>query len=526
LHKWMKQHTDNGNITRQEAVSMVPPLALDVQPHHFCLDMCAAPGSKTSQLLEIVNRSLQYGDDQRQGLVVANDSDTDRAYMLVHQCRRINSPLLIVTTHKGQLFPSLLSTEGTDQQARSASHFLFDRVLCDVPCSGDGTLRKNPAIWSKWNTSSSMTLHPLQLIIAQRGLQLLKEDGLMVYSTCSMSPYEDEAVVAELLRSSGGSLELVDARQFLPLFTARSGLASWHVLDDFLAARQQQKVKERQKKDAKMQQKRQQYAAEHGAESDAEEPSEPQDPAEKEEPSPQASSSSSEPLPPLLQACVDMGIAHYPAFESVPEHLRRKVRRSLFPPTAEEAQWMHLERCLRCVPQDEDTGGFFVATLRKKVRVRSDASATSLPETQENEAKEDATGEAAQDEADAAAVQEESGPRPAQKSLVDFLPWDRDEFQRIQTFYGLAEGTLTSDSFFIREDHSSPQGREKASGGNSKAVYLLPFASRRLLGPNGAGHRLKVVTAGIKVFERKYLQGGGHDYRLLQVLPCPAMCEK
>lgn len=54
---------------------------------------------------------------------------------------------------------------------------------------GDGTLRKNPAIWSKWNTSSSMTLHPLQLLIAQRGLQLLKEGGLMVYSTCSMSPY-------------------------------------------------------------------------------------------------------------------------------------------------------------------------------------------------------------------------------------------------------------------------------------------------------------------------------------------------
>jgi len=150
----MKLHTDNGNITRQEAVSMVPPLALDVQPHHFCLDMCAAPGSKTSQLLEVVNRfvantmslfcltseyprSLQYGDDERQGLVVANDSDTDRAYMLVHQCRRINSPLLIVTTHKGQLFPTLNSPDGSDQQSfRGANHILFERVLCDVPCSG------------------------------------------------------------------------------------------------------------------------------------------------------------------------------------------------------------------------------------------------------------------------------------------------------------------------------------------------------------------------------------------------------
>ena len=66
-------------------------------------------------------------------------------------------------------------------------------VLDILRSSGDGTLRKNPAIWSKWNTSSSMTLHPLQLIIAQRGLQLLKEDGLMVYSTCSMSPYGQNA---------------------------------------------------------------------------------------------------------------------------------------------------------------------------------------------------------------------------------------------------------------------------------------------------------------------------------------------
>ena len=186
LKKWMLQHTENGNITRQEAVSMVPPLALNVSPQHRCLDMCAAPGSKTSQLLEIVNRSL--GDDEsQQGLVVANDADTDRAYMLVHQCRRINSPLLVVSTHKGQHFPSIYSrNEGVENATKTP---FFDRVLCDVPCSGDGTLRKNPAIWAKWSTSGGMTLHPLQLMIAQRGLQLLKEEGLLVYSTCSMSPY-------------------------------------------------------------------------------------------------------------------------------------------------------------------------------------------------------------------------------------------------------------------------------------------------------------------------------------------------
>lgn len=54
----MVQHTDSGNITRQEAVSMVPPLALNVLPHHKCLDMCAAPGSKTSQV--IIPQKLQF----------------------------------------------------------------------------------------------------------------------------------------------------------------------------------------------------------------------------------------------------------------------------------------------------------------------------------------------------------------------------------------------------------------------------------------------------------------------------------
>lgn len=137
IHKWLVRHTDNGNITRQEGVSMVPPLALDVHPHHKCIDMCAAPGSKTSQLLEIVNRSLSSPEEQ-QGIVVANDSDTSRAYMLVHQCRRIDSPLLLVTTHKGQSFPGIC---GLDERGLKDGY--FDRVLCDVPCSGNHDPTKN-----------------------------------------------------------------------------------------------------------------------------------------------------------------------------------------------------------------------------------------------------------------------------------------------------------------------------------------------------------------------------------------------
>lgn len=59
----------------------------------------------------------------------------------------------------------------------------------------------------------------------------------MVYSTCSMSPYEDEAVIAELLRHFKGQLELVDAREFVPVFKARPGLTNWHVIDDALSVK-------------------------------------------------------------------------------------------------------------------------------------------------------------------------------------------------------------------------------------------------------------------------------------------------
>ncbi|RYG65409.1 hypothetical protein EON64_11975, partial [archaeon] len=168
--------------------------------------------------------------------MVANDVDTDRAYMLVHQCKRINSPLLVVTTHAGQAFPSL-QAPGSDTRA------FFDRVLCDVPCSGDGTVRKNPAIWGRWATGQALTLHPLQLAIACRGAALLKPGGRLVYSTCSLSPFENESVVCELLRRHEGQLELVEVRHLLPGFKTRPGMQTWIVLDDFEAIRKERREK-------------------------------------------------------------------------------------------------------------------------------------------------------------------------------------------------------------------------------------------------------------------------------------------
>lgn len=539
LHKWMVQHTDNGNITRQEAVSMVPPIALDVQPHHRCLDMCAAPGSKTSQFLEIINRSLNNPEDQ-QGLVVANDADTDRAYMLVHQCKRINSPLLTVTTHKGQLFPTIKENE---EQYKSE---FFDRVLCDVPCSGDGTMRKNPAIWGKWNTSMGVTLHPLQLMIARRGLQLLKTGGLMVYSTCSMSPYENESVVAELLRSHEGTLELVDARQFLPLFKARPGLNSWYVLDDHYALKREQRERKAARSNYNNQKKSVPVSSNDDAEhkeGDAEEPAEDKpeeeqaNPVEVQEPVGETEEKKdfSHIEDPELRACLEMDFLQFKDFSEVPQNLDSKFRRSLFPPSEEEKQWMHLERCLRCVPQDEDTGGFFVATFRKIAKSTARTASSAAPvseEAPEMSAEELASAEQAADAAaDAEAgegaaetcpagddeeedVKQEKATKASQRGLVEFFPWDVAAFEKVKQFYKF-DDSLSADNFFIRED-IVVKSKQPPSTTGSKSIYYIPKSVRTLL-EGDKNKQMKIVMSGVKVFEKKVLQNGEADYRMIQV---------
>ncbi|KAG2716682.1 hypothetical protein I3760_03G138900 [Carya illinoinensis] len=239
FHEFLKLENEIGNITRQEAVSMVPPLFLDVNSYHFVLDMCAAPGSKTFQLLEIIHRSAKEGS-LPDGLVVANDLDVQRCNLLIHQTKRMCTANLIVTNHEAQHFPGCRSNRNCSSSSEntmgfhpSVSQLIFDRVLCDVPCSGDGTLRKAPDIWRKWSPGLGNGLHNLQVQIAIRGpgLSLLKVDGRMVYSTCSMNPVENEAVVAEILRKCGGSLELVDVSCELPQLVRRPGLKKWKVRD-------------------------------------------------------------------------------------------------------------------------------------------------------------------------------------------------------------------------------------------------------------------------------------------------------
>ncbi|KAF9561390.1 cytosine-5--methyltransferase [Agrocybe pediades] len=232
FHSFLVFETEVGNVSRQEAVSMLPPLFLEVEPHHRVMDMCAAPGSKTAQILEALHaQDTITSTSIPSGLLIANDSDNKRTHLLIHQSARLPSPALMVTNLDASNYPSI-KIPGTSRSGTSRMETLqFDRILCDVPCSGDGTIRKNMGIWKSWLPMDGNGLHALQVRILQRAMNMLKDNGRIVYSTCSLNPVENEAVIAEALLANP-AFELVDVSDKLPELIRRPGLHTWRATGD------------------------------------------------------------------------------------------------------------------------------------------------------------------------------------------------------------------------------------------------------------------------------------------------------
>ncbi|KAJ8093590.1 tRNA (cytosine-5-)-methyltransferase ncl1 [Marasmius tenuissimus] len=234
FHSFLVFETEVGNVSRSEAVSMLPPLFLDVEPHHRVMDMCAAPGSKTAQLLEALHaQDTLTATSIPSGLLIANDSDYKRTHLLIHQSARLPSPALMVTNLDASNYPSMkIPAEPSSSGSKPRlTPLLFDRILCDVPCSGDGTLRKNLGIWKTWQPNDGNGLHSLQLRILQRAIKMLKPDGRIVYSTCSLNPVENEAVVAAALNTNP-DFQLVDVSSSFPSLKRRPGLIAWRPTAD------------------------------------------------------------------------------------------------------------------------------------------------------------------------------------------------------------------------------------------------------------------------------------------------------
>ena len=209
VRELLKSLHETGRITRQEVVSMIPVLAMDISPGETVLDMCASPGSKTTQIAECL------GD---RGIVFANEISNSRANTLVSNVQRHASRSTIVINHDGRHIPKV-PMEG------------FDKILVDVPCTGSATTRKNPEVWGKWSPKGGRSLHDLQINLLRKAVSLVRPGGVIVYSTCSLDPIENEAVVAEIIRTEK-NLELLQASEILPNLPGRGGFSSWPDIDD------------------------------------------------------------------------------------------------------------------------------------------------------------------------------------------------------------------------------------------------------------------------------------------------------
>ena len=201
---------DTGRVTRQEAASMLPILVLDPKENELLLDLCAAPGSKATHAAERMAPS---------GVVVANEPISGRVNMLASNRGRLSLHNVIITQHDGR-HVGRIPKPG------------FDAIVADVPCTGSATSRKNKDVWWSWSPKGGRTMFQLQVDIASRGAQLLRPGGLMVYSTCSIDPVENEAVIAELIRKCPW-MEVVDIDESnVEGLIWHQGLAAWTPLDE------------------------------------------------------------------------------------------------------------------------------------------------------------------------------------------------------------------------------------------------------------------------------------------------------
>lgn len=182
---WIQgNRTDLGNLPEhslgyfyvQESASMLPPIALHPQPHEIILDIAAAPGSKTTQIAAIM---------KNQGIIIANDITHTRLKSLTINLQRCGVSNTIITLMKGHKL-----------------HLEADKVLLDAPCSGTGAIRKSLKTIEIWNPDIIKRLAGQQRQLLQAAFSCCKPKGIIIYSTCSIAPEENEEVVNWLLENN------------------------------------------------------------------------------------------------------------------------------------------------------------------------------------------------------------------------------------------------------------------------------------------------------------------------------------
>lgn len=157
----------------QEPSAMTVGEAADIQKDDFVLDLCAAPGGKSTHILSKLGGS---------GLLVSNEISKKRAAVLAENVERFGA------------LNTLVTNETAENMAKRFEVF-FDKIIVDAPCSGEGMFRKEPQAIDEWSEAHTMSCAARSKAIAECAVKMLKPGGRLVYSTCTFAPCENEGVV-------------------------------------------------------------------------------------------------------------------------------------------------------------------------------------------------------------------------------------------------------------------------------------------------------------------------------------------
>ena len=165
-----------------------------------CLDLCAAPGGKSTLLRAAIP------DD---AVLYSNEPDHRRANILLENMLKQGHPRVVVTNN----YPRDYQKAG----------ILFDLILTDVPCSGEGMFRKDPATIKEWSVQNVMKCQQLQRTIVSDIWPCLKPGGILIYSTCTFNRHEDEENIEWIIDNLGAEV-LMPAKRFIPGVDKGEGL--------------------------------------------------------------------------------------------------------------------------------------------------------------------------------------------------------------------------------------------------------------------------------------------------------------
>lgn len=178
---------NEGNIYIQSLSSMIPPLVLAPKSGDKVLDLTAAPGSKTTQLAALMKNT---------GEIIANELDTIRFERLKYNIEK-----------QGATIVKSINSRGEKLGEKYPEY--FDKVLLDVPCSGEGRFIINePKTYRDWSMKKVNSLVKLQKKLLTSAYKALKKNGVMVYSTCTINKFENELILDWGIKNLG--LKIVD----------------------------------------------------------------------------------------------------------------------------------------------------------------------------------------------------------------------------------------------------------------------------------------------------------------------------